>query len=429
MQTFYICIYCNNMKEILKQVIFDQQTFNTEGVIKREIPNKFIEDKEILVISGIRRCGKSTLLQQIRNTFSQNNFYLNFDDERLVNFKLSDFQILYELFIELFGEQKTFFFDEIQNIVGWERFVRRLFDSGFKIFVTGSNASMLSKELGTHLTGRYCQYELYPFSLIEYLQLKNIKLLPNMFYTTTGKALITREFNNYAVEGGFPQYLISKNSEFLKSLYESILYRDVMVRNKITNEREMLELVYFLASNVSVLSSNNSLTKVIGVNNATTVKNYINYLNNSYILFQVNKFDYSLKKQIQNPKKTYFIDNALIKSLGFSVSDNTGRLLENLVFVELKRRNKNVFYHSSKFECDFIIRTNTVITQAIQVCHVLETNNTKQREINGLLDALNAYNLNEGLILTSYFEEELIVNTKTIKIIPVWKWLLHAVEI
>jgi uncharacterized protein len=161
------------MKELLKSVIFDQQKlgWNTRNV-KRDFPPAYLYNQEIVVITGIRRCGKSTLLQQIRVEQVEKDYFINFDDERLIQFRVEDFQILYETFIELFGVQKTFYFDEIQNIAGWERFVRRLHDYGNKVFITGSNANMLSRELGTHLTGRYVSHELYPFSFREFLEYK-----------------------------------------------------------------------------------------------------------------------------------------------------------------------------------------------------------------------------------------------------------------
>lgn len=412
------------MKSVLKQVIFDQQQIVT-AKISRYVPAALIDSTEILVISGIRRCGKSTLLHQIRQQRAEKDFYLNFDDERLLNFKLEDFQLLHELFIELFGEQHSFYFDEIQNITGWERFVRRLYDAGNKVFVTGSNASMLSRELGTHLTGRFCQFELYPFSFKEFLIYKGIDLSAKYLYSTVGKATLNRELDLYLAQGGFPQYVAGASVEYLKSLYESILYRDVMVRNKLTNEREMLELVYYLASNVSCLSSYNSLTAVCGVKNSTTIKNYIGFLEDSYLLFQLSKYDFAVKNQIRNPKKTYFIDSALVQRLGFNFSANLGRVFENVVFLELKRRAYELFYHSEKQECDFVLRKDGQIVGAMQVCVDMREEKTRQREINGLIEALALYNLTEGIIVTLDQDESVIVEGKKIQLVPFVRWVLE----
>lgn len=412
------------MKEILKQIIFDQQERQLVGMINRDIDNSLITSPEILVISGIRRCGKSVLLQQIRAEQPEKDYYLNFDDERLINFKVGDFQTLYETFIELFGEQRTFYFDEIQNITGWERFVRRLYDAGCKVFITGSNASMLSKELGTHLTGRYSEIELYPFSFGEYLQLKQAYPKEKEFYSTVGRSNLMKHLNEYIVTGGFPRYVISQNQNYLSTLYENIIYKDVITRNKLNNERELLELVYYLASNATNRYSYSSLSKIIGVKHIETVKNYIAYIENTFLITQITKFDYSLKNQMASPKKIYFIDNAIIRKIGFNATNNSGQLIENLVFIELKRRGAEVYYHSGAIECDFVIREGVHIVAAYQVSRSLTDEKTKQREINGLLDALRTYNLPAGIILTLDEEATISIEEKEIRVIPLWKWLL-----
>jgi predicted AAA+ superfamily ATPase len=413
------------MKEILRVVIKEQRKQQNIVIeVERSLPQGLIDAQEILVISGVRRCGKSVLLQQIRKKQREQDFFLNFDDERLLNFQVEHFQLLHEVFIEMYGEQTTFYFDEIQNVSGWERFVRRLYDSGNKVFLTGSNASLLSRELGTHLTGRFLRYELFPFSFKEFMIFKNRKLPSDQIFTTSDIGIITGLFHDYLLHGGIPLYLKTKQDLFLKQLYESILYKDVLVRNKLTNEKEMLQLVYFLASNAAKLSTNKALTAIIGVKNPTTVRNYIEFVENTYLIFQISKFDFSLKSQILNPKKTYFVDNALILKLGFNFSQNRGRLLENLVFIELKRRGFEIFYNQGKGECDFVIRNGFNITQAIQVCDLFENEMIKQREINGLMEAMLAYNLMEGLILTTDTEEILHVGAHLIQILPTWKWLL-----
>lgn len=410
----------------LLSVILDQQELKwSKNNIPRNFGNKVSKDNEIIVISGIRRCGKSTFLNEIRFKSKEQNYYLNFDDERLLHFSIEDFQLLYELFIELFGEQKTFYFDEIQNIKGWERFIRRLHDYGNKVYITGSNASMLSRELGTHLTGRYYQYELFPFSFQEFLMLRKINVDKKIIFSTKGKTALLKEYSEYFKIGGFPAYISNRNKDYLRSLYESILYRDVLVRNNLTNEKELLELVYYLASNTSKLISYNSLTKIIGVKNATTVKNYLTHLQSTYLIYLINKFDFSLKKQLQSPKKVYLIDLAITRELGFHFSKDKGRLLENLVFIELKRRSFDTYYHKQKFECDFIIREKNSIITAIQVSQSLSNEDTKKREIRGLMDALETYQLNEGTILTEYEEDSLKVDGKKIHIVPIWKWLLQ----
>lgn len=414
------------MKELLKTVIADQlKLIWNDAFIRRDFPENLVKGEDIVVISGIRRCGKSTLLNQIRSSHQEKDYYLNFDDERLVNFQVGDFQVLHETFLELFGLQSTFWFDEIQNVQGWERFVRRLHEQGNKVFITGSNATMLSRELGTHLTGRFIRYELFPFSFKEFLLLNKFELDERKIHGTEGKAEIRRHYNDYFVSGGFPYYLKYRDDNYLKSLYESILYRDVMARHNLTGEKELKELVYLLASNVSRPFSNNRLAGAVGLKNATTIKNYLDFLQDTYLLFAVNKFDFSARKQLQNPRKVYFIDNALIKRLGFIFSEDKGRFLENMVFLELVRRGKEVYYHKGKVECDFLLRDGIKITGAIQVCYSFEDKETKEREVRGLMEALINYNLNEGLILTDDLEESFGRNEKTVRIMPVWKWLVE----
>jgi hypothetical protein len=284
---------------------------------------------------------------------------------------------------------------------------------------------MLSRELGTHLTGRYTRKELYPFSFKEFLRFKEADIPETGLLATNERALLKRHFNEYFELGGFPAYLKSGNKEYLKSLYESVLYRDVMVRNNLTNEKELLELVYYISSNAGKLMSYNSLAKVVGVRNATTISKYVAYLQDSYLIFMVNKYDVSLKKQIQNAKKGYLIDLGLLRTLAFHHTEDNGRLLENLVFLELKRRDKEIYYHSQKKECDFVVKDKTKIVEAIQVSWSIEAESTYNRELAGLLDAMNTYGLKEGLILTESMNREIDVEGYKVRVLPVWKWMLE----
>ena len=411
----------------LKEIILDQNSRQEqENLVDREIFSKvesYIKNDFVIIISGIRRCGKSTLLAQIRKKHS--GYYLNFDDERLINFKVEDFKILEELFIELYGEKKMFYFDEIQNIPMWEMFVRRLHDERKKVFITGSNASILSRELGTHLTGRHLMLQMFPFSFKEFLYLKKFELNKNSVYITVSRAKIKKNFADYFISGGFPEYLKELNTDYLKTLYENIVYRDILVRYKIPNEKNLKELVYLAINNISKEISFNSLKKILGLGSSTTVKNYFDYLENSFLIFLVSKFDYSLRKQMYYNKKVYCIDNGLAKCLGFRVTPDNGKLLENIAFIELKRKGKEIYYYSDKKECDFVIKDRTKLTQVIQCCYEL-TRDNKEREIEGLTEAMDKFKLKAGLILTYDQEEEMkLKGNRKIVIKPVWKWLLE----
>lgn len=413
------------MKQLLKDIIIDQKSFlPSKKTIIRSFPEKYLNNEEIIIISGVRRCGKSVLLQQIRDRLPKKDYFFNFDDDRLGNFTVENFQQLYEVFIELYGEQNYFYFDEIQNIVGWEHFAKRLYNSGKKVFITGSNARMLSKELGTYLTGCYIAIELYPFSFSEFLDFREQQHLLGDISGTIARGEIQSAFNDYLKQGGFPIYLRSEDGIVLKTLYDNILYKDVMVRNQIVNEREVKELVYYTVSNIGKPLTYTSLAKVIGVKNPTTVKNYLEYIENTYLLFSLSKLDYSVKAQLRNPKKVYAIDNALVSRLGFHFSGEEGRLLENMVYIELRRRGGEVFYHNSgSAECDFVVRDGFRVMQAIQVCYLLDSSDTREREIRGIQDAMDTYQLLEGTIVTNTHEEEVKCGDKIIHILPAWKWL------
>lgn len=417
------------MKDLLKQIILEQQEIlhaPNKRYVQRYIADEWLQTSEILIISGIRRCGKSVLMQQIRDRLVEKDFFFNFDDERLANFKLDDFQKLQECFVELFGEQHTYYFDEIQNIEGWERFVRRLYNAGNKIVITGSNARMLSRELGTHLTGRYIQVEIYPFSFQEYLAMNEIPVNAKTLYTTTGRATMVKSFVKYMECGGFPKFLQDGSVSYLTSLYESIIYRDILTRNGLTNEKEMLELMFYLASNATKRVTYSSLGKVVGIQHPDTIKNYLEYIQQTYLISQLFRYDPSVKKQMMSPKKIYFVDNAIIKRIGFNATENNGVFLENLVFIELKRRGWDVYYHADKKECDFIVRKGLHISDAYQVTLKMDSPQTREREIAGVREAMQAYSLSKGYILTFEGKETINFDDGTIvEVVPVWEWILQ----
>ena len=421
-------------KQTIKEVILDQRKLGAPAeVVSREIfadLTRLKHSKQVLILSGIRRCGKSVLLWLLRKDSKEQDYYINFDDDRLVNFKAEDFQMLYELFVEMYGPQSTFYFDEIQNVKNWERFIRRLHEQGKKIYITGSNASMLSAELGTHLTGRNIEISLYPYSFSEYLATKGKADLKVNSLSTVEKGVLKSIFNEFLEDGGLPEYINAKQPEYLHSLYQNILYRDIIVRHNIKNHQALKELVYYLASNIAKECSFNSLKKILGLSSATTVSDYCSYLEDSFLCFFINRYDYSLKKQIQNPKKVYFIDQALAVVVGFRFSSDIGRLLENIVFLELKRRGHSIYYHQGKKECDFVLKEATKITAAIQVTISLDDAKTQDREISGLVDAMQEYKLNSGVIVTSdTLSEETVTKDNIaykIRIVPIWSWLLES---
>lgn len=415
-------------REVLKQIIADQREYRPPKTFfertQSHIIGEFFNDPSILIVSGIRRSGKSTLQRILQQQMPESDYYFNFDDDRLVRFGIQDFQVLLETFIELFGKQSTFYFDEIQNIEGWERFVRRLYEQGNKIFITGSNAKLLSKELGTHLTGRYIQFEIYPLSFKEIIQHEYPEVLTKKALSTDDTGTILRHFAGYLTHGGIPEYFKFRKAEYLKDLYEGILYRDIVARYNIANERSLRELVYYFASNIGKEFSYSKLGEIVDLSSPHTVSNYCTYLEECYLCFFLNRYSHSLKKQIIYNKKCYMIDPALIHTIGFRVSDDKGRLLENIVFLQLKMGGQEIYFHKDQKECDFVIRKSNRIVQAIQVTMSLSEEKVREREINGLIEAMESYGLQEGLILTENEQSTLEVGGFKIKVVPVWKWLL-----
>lgn len=422
-------------KSLLREIILEQEK-NRQTVdlgIKRsalDIVLKQISLSHAVVISGIRRSGKSTLLNQIiSNCYEKGVYYLNFEDERLVDFAVTDFNNLYETFLELYGERKVFFFDEIQNVPKWEIFVRRMQDKGCKFFITGSNASLLSKELGTKLTGRCVSIELYPFSFVEFLSFKGYKLQKNALSYTAERAAIKKHFAEYLKHGGMPEYLKYKDPTLLKRVYEDILYRDIVARYDIKQVKVLRELGLYLLSNIGGLFSYNNLKKVLGVGSMNTIKSYADFLENSFLIFLINRFSYSLKQQFVANKKIYCIDNGLAESVAFQFSKNKGKFLENLVFLELKRRYPEIYYYktANNLEVDFLVKSGRKDIALIQVADNLDSEKTKQRETGALTRAMDEFKLKSALILTEDSEEEIKLNGKAIIVQPIYKWLLERV--
>ncbi len=409
---------------VIRNVVLDQRELfeKRAAFVPRNIRDVFLKTKKISVITGIRRSGKSTLLKQISRSL-ESYAYLNFEDERMLDFSHADFNGLLEIFLELYGDQKTFLFDEIQNIFGWEKFVRRLFEDGKKIIITGSNAKLLSSELATTLSGRHLKMELFPFSFSEYLNYQKIKISDR--YTTKEKAVIQKQMKKYLEYGGFPEIVVGGDVEELRQLYQDVLIKDLLVRFKIRETRAFRDVALFLLSNVATPISFNNLKKILGVKSVTSVKNYVDFFEEAYLFYSLFKFDYSVKKQIINDRKIYCVDTGIVNAVAFRFSENIGRIIENTVFMELKRRGADIFYYKGKKECDFVVRKGMKVVEAVQVAQILSDLKTREREVGGLLEAMDGFNLKIGLIITQDFEEELKIKGRLIKIVPIWKWILQ----
>jgi len=395
------------LKEKLQKIVqLQKNELKTKELgINREIKAKIdIKLPFATILTGIRRSGKSTILNQIISKQKKWN-YFHFEDIRLGKFEESDFEKLLEIFEETNPNCKYYFFDEIQNVIAWEKAVRFLLDQGKYCIITGSNASLLSKELGTRLTGRHLNYEVFPFSYLEMLKL-------------TKKAPSIESFENYFKNGGFPEFLKTNKIEILQELFKDIIYRDIIVRYKLRDEEKLQKLALYLLTNIGKEFSYNKLTKVFNFGSTNSVISHIEHFENSYLLFSIPKFDFSYKKQIIGPKKVYTIDTGFSSVNSTSFSNDKGRILENIVFLHLRRQYKEIFFFQQKNECDFIVKDKNKAILAIQVCYKLNSDNL-EREINGLKQAMEYAKIKKGAILT-YNQTDKIDG---IPIIPVWKWL------
>ena len=408
---------------ILQQVIADQKIMTsrrsrgTDRLINTE---RHLKSEQISVISGIRRSGKSTLLLQMADKYPDFHF-ITFDDERLINFKVTDFNtLLTEL--NKNNPSRTILIDEVQNIQGWERFVRRLHDEQYKVFISGSNSKLLSSELSTHLTGRYLKTELFPFSFAEYLKFKGIDS-GNKASAITGK--ISAAFDHYLVNGGFPEYLKSNDPEFLQRIYEDVIYRDLIVRFGIKNILGFKNLVQYLFSNFTKETNYNSLAGILGFSSTTSVRDYVSYLSDSYMVFELYRYDYSLKKQYQSNKKIFVIDNGLRNAVSFRTGHDNGRMMENLVFIELKRRGLECWFYKTKnnLEVDFLWFGDE--PELIQVCYDLTDPLTLKREVRALLTAMKELSVSRSLIISYGERSEINDPVGVIKIIPAAEWLME----
>lgn len=395
--------------ELTQAIISQQQQLLLQHTYPRQVLNKMkILPNFALVVSGIRRSGKSTLLTQLIEKQTENSYlFLNFDTPQLFNFEFTDFALLDEIIAEN-PMCRTLYFDEIQVIEGWEVYVRGKLDQGYQVVVTGSNASLLSRELGTKLTGRHISKELFPFSFIEFCEF-------------LGKTKKAEAVLDYLTLGGFPQYLQFNEDEILTALINDILYRDIIVRFGIRDERAMKRLLLFLAGNVGNLITANKLKQSLEVKSTSTVQEYLSHLEQAYVIHLLPKFAYSYKTQLANPRKAYFIDNGLQRVISPSFSQDLGRKLENAVFWELRRQFSELYYYNeNNKECDFVICQNSTPTQLIQVCwHLNAENITRERD--GLIDAMNFFQFEQGVIVTFDQEDKMIVDGKTIEIVPFWK--------
>ncbi|WP_456366551.1 ATP-binding protein [Thermococcus sp.] len=417
--------------EELKRVLADQhevlsEKLERERIVERELRKRIVRNFKPTahIITGPRRSGKSVLSA----TLLGRAFYVNFEDPAMAGFSSTDYKKLLQAGYELFGEFDYIVLDEVQEVEGWERIVSALRES-YPTVVTGSNARLLSREFSTYLTGRYLSYTLLPFSFREFLAYKGINPEVN---TTKDEARIKRALLEYVRRGGFPEAL-RFGREYLVNLYNDITTRDVIVRYGIRNVRELKEVAFYLFSNFAGRFTYSKIKNVIGIGNVETVKNYVEYLESAYLVFELPKFSFKPKEVLRGDRKVYAVDTGMVDTIVPKTSENIGRLMENAVFLELLRlrhyRKPSVeiyHYKDDKSEIDFVVKEGEKIG-LIQVTYASGRDEIAEREVKGLFRAMELFHLRSGTLITWGYSGKIEAGGKSIDTVPLWKWLLKAI--
>lgn len=422
-------------KQLLKQIIRDFHLSENFDVKPRNIQPP-IDTKKIITLIGVRRCGKTSIFYHMINQLIEKIektkiLFLNFEDERF-ELNSDELDLILQAYMELYPSYKLsecyFFFDEIQNIPNWEKFIRRMYDTISKnIFITGSNSKLLSSEIATSLRGRTLNFEIFPLSFKEYLSFKDIEV---DFYSSKSLAFIKNAQESFLKNGSFPEILFLEEiyaNKTLQEYFNVLLYKDLAERYNITNT---VALKFFLKRIISSSTKQISINKIFNELKSSGIKigkntlyEFLEYVQNIYLALTLQKYDNSLINKELGEKKIYSIDIGLNNATEFRFSDDIGKSLENAVFLELKRKEFDIYYYrTSKSECDFLVFDKNTISDVIQVTFDMSDENTKNREIKGLIEACKNFDLKSGIIITFDNEDELIENGIKIKIIPFYKW-------
>lgn len=409
----------------------EKENLLSKEYIKREkldFAKKFLDANLIKVITGPRRAGKSVFSVLLLK--DRNFAYINFDDENLLKVKNYD-EILKAIFT-VYPGCKFFLFDEIQNLDNWEVFVNKLQRRGYNLVLTGSNAKLLSRELATSLTGRHIAIELFPFSFREFLKAKNFNIVKKNFAVPEIKGKILNYLNIYLKNGGFPEVVVSSldTKTYLETLFDSILLKDVVKRYKVRFSQKIYDLATYLVANFSSEFSFTKLRNILEFHSTVTVQNYLRYLEESYLFFSLNRFSFKIKEQIKTPKKIYVVDNGFILSKSFQFSQDLGKLMENLVFIEMVKRgykpNSNLFFYKTKTgkEVDFVLKKGTEIEKLLQVSFQISDLKSKERELKSLIEASRELKCHNLEIITWDEDGEEQIKGEKIKLIPLFNFLL-----
>ena len=420
------------IREIVLRQKFEKEHLLKLEYVEREklgLAKKWVNSDLVKVISGPRRAGKSVFAFMLLQNFQF--MYFNFDDEALLRFNPLDTDELIKELHSVYGNVKTILFDEIQNLPNWELFVNRLHRLGYNLIITGSNAELLSKELSTMLTGRHIPIEIMPFNFKEFLKAKKIKIDYDLMSVPQKRGEWLNLISSYLIYGGFPEIVVKgfDPKEYLSTLFDSILFKDVVRRYKVRHSSLISDLASYLVNNFSNYYTLRKLQKALSFGSVSTVEKYMNYLKEAYLIAQLKHFSYKAKKRIKSPKKIYIIDNGYIHAKAIQYSPDKGRLMENLVFTELLKKglkaNTNLFYYKTRNgrEVDFVVKKDLSVTELIQVSYEAVNINTLDREVKSLIEASDELKANNLVVLTWDEEKTIEKKNKTIRLIPIWKWI------
>jgi len=424
------------VKDIIKEIILENQGTDLPVVTRRKVQVP-LDTSLIISLVGARRSGKTFLLYDLMRSLMANGLarekilFINFEDERLV-FDASNLDLIIQAYGELYPDtpwQEVYlFFDEIQNVNGWEKFVRRLYDSKTRhIFITGSNSRFLSTEIATELRGRTISYTVYPLSFSEYLDFNGIN---KALYPQRSKSAIIHYAERFLTHGGFPETLTLDSDTRLKLLqqyFNVMMFRDIVERYEVSNVDALRFFIKKLFAGVtktfSINKAYNDLRSMGYKISNKYLYSYFQYCNDAFLCQSISRFDFSEIKQAKSDKKTYIIDTGLLASIEFAMSGNKGKLLENMVFLELLKSERDVFYFKGHHECDFIVKDGESFTP-VQVAWSLEDESTRERELRGLNEACNHLGTSNGTIICFDQEDTLTYQGKTIRVVPVYKQFL-----
>lgn len=419
------------IKNILAQHKHERDSFLQKEYVPRERVKemkKQLKSPLIKVIKGPRRSGKSVSAFILLK--SENFAYVNFDDDKLLGVDTDD---LIKGIFSIYKNPNFFLFDEIQNVNNWELFINKLHRRGYNLILTGSNSRLLSQELSTALTGRHIAFELLPFNFIEFLKAKDISIKEPLIPETKG--IVLQETDEFMKNGGFPEITTTPNiniKAYLDALFDAVLLKDVIKRKKVRFPQKLYELASYFITNCGVHTSFTKLKNSLQFNSVNTLEAYATHLEESYLFFLLNRFSYKMKEQLKAQKKLYLVDTGFVQAKSFQFSPNIGRLMENVVFIELVKRgfrpNQELFYYMTRNgkEVDFIIKEGNSISQLLQVWNADEQSNadSKKREFSALIEAKKELNCDKLAAITWDKEGEETCNGAKISYIPLWKWMM-----